>query len=100
VTESAAWGIVMWRTFVLVVLSPCVVSWAPIVERLDLLNAQVGQTNNKLSTTNSKLGTANSQIDTTNARLRNLEAKLDEANRKLQTVEQAIQKIPGLQPRQ
>jgi peptidoglycan hydrolase CwlO-like protein len=71
------------------------VSCAPMTNRLELLNAQVAETNRKLSSADSKLSEANKKITTTNKHLETVQAKLDEAYRKLQTAEQAVAKIPG-----
>jgi chromosome segregation ATPase len=66
-----------------------------MTNRLELLNAQLAETNRKLSSADSKLREANKKITTTNKHLEDVQAKLDDANRKLEAAEQAVAKIPG-----
>jgi uncharacterized protein HemX len=93
-TNGGAQDAVLPLSLVVSVTCLGAVACAPITDRLDLVNAQLGAANQKIAVSNAQLRTANRQLKETNdQRLRSLESKLDDTNRKLQTVEEAIKRI-------
>ena len=72
----------------------------PITGRLDTLNGQLQETNNRLgSIEQGKLASMDSQLRETNQRLASVERQLAATNDKLGTLEGAVKAIPGLDPK-